>query len=178
MDTESVPMKECSGIEVDAKTYKILDVYHKYADSEELQPYARKHVHGLNKEFLQSNGFPTEAELIADFKAWLDSKPYRVLYANDPTTEIKLFETLEIENLCLPPWRIRYKGSYHIVAHRFKTLYVPILNTACCYEAHRDFRCYPKATSDTQIVKNLHGHHCSLYDAYELYLFFLVSCLE
>ena len=179
MDTEGLPLKECSAIEVDGNTYKILDVYHKFANTEEMNPYAHKYVHGLNNDFLSSNGFETEVLLIADFKAWLDSKSYRLLLANDPATESILFKPLYIEDVRLPSWKDRIHRPYHAVANRFKELNIPILNTSCSSAAHSDFRIYPCAPrTESQVARFTHGHHCSLYDCYELFLYYILECNE
>ena len=156
-----------------------MDVYHKFANSGPNFDFAHNYVHGLNDGFLKENGFPSQMHLIADFKQWLATKPYRVIYANDPTAEKNVFSPLYIENIGLPGWKTRVNQAYHIVANQFKKLNVPILNTSCHSDAHTDFMYFhPNIRSEAQIAKALHGHHCSLYDVYELYLFYVMRNAE
>lgn len=177
MDTEATPLKECSAIEIDGENFKILDVYHRYANSGEdgESGYSHTHVHGLNSDFLSENGFATEQELIDDFKNWIASKNYRKICCNDPTREREIFKDLCFEDLKLPMWSQRSSQSYHVTANSFKGSSVPILNTSCSWYAHRDFRTYPKAPrTSAQLARAMHGYHCSLYDSYELYLYYIL----
>lgn len=152
-----------------------MDVYHKYASGVAKYDYQHNYVHGLNESFLRCNGFPSHKELIADFKAWLATKRYRIVFANDPTSEKETFHPLYIEDIKLPGWKTRTHQPYHKVANQFKKLNVPILNTACHMDAHSDFMFFhPSIRTESQCARALHGHHCSLYDAYELYLFYIM----
>ena len=178
VDIEGKSVQELCAIEMDSKTYKIIDVYHGFAmcyDNNDW--FSRRYVHGLNVDFLREHGFSNSQNLIADFKSWLSDKSYLIMFANDSIYECEVLKPLHFEDLRLPPWIERVKMSYHQIAVRYKELNIPILNSSCFHDAHTSFRkSYSHALrNETMIVKAQHGHHCALYDCYELYLKYIMQ---
>ena len=151
-------------------------MYHKFANCDAADSYSRRFVHGLNPSFLSKHGFANEAELIADFKDWLSWKDYRFLFSNNPTIERRAL-SLNVTDICLPIWLERVHCAYHLVARRFKELNIPILCISCYKDAHSLYEKPPYFKNETVKVKADHGHHCSLFDAYELYLFYILHVL-
>ena len=172
---EGSPSQEISAIHMNALTKQIVDVYHAHANTYEDDSWARRYIHGLNMSFLERHGFRDEIALITNFKDWLSSKNIMSIYANDPTKEAKLLN-INISDIRLPPWAKRVYQSYHQMANDFKRDFVPIMDKRCCPKAHNMYQRYPiKRLSATEIAKREHGFHCSLYDAYELYLYYVTT---
>ena len=172
---EGTSIQEMSAIQMNALTRQIVDVYHAYAMSTDDDSYARKHIHGLNPYFLFHKGFPTEDSLIKNFRSWLRGKDILALFANDPAKE-KSVLNLNINDMSLPPWTERIRQPSHEVSLAFKNNFIPVLDKRCCKAAHNDFVAYPLfKNNDTEIAKSQHGFHCSLYDAYELYLTYIMN---
>ena len=175
MDSEGEPLQELSAIQVDFDTFEILDVYHAHASCERGTDFwSRKYLHGLNPTYIKENGFSCESVMISDFHNWLSKKNYFRIYGNDVRRECNKF-SLNLTDLKLPVWIERVKQSYHSVSNRYKELNIPILHTSCSKRAHT---CYVEPDQSwfktkTQNVQADHGHHCSLYDAYELYLLYV-----
>ena len=95
------------------------------------------------------------------------------LYGNNPSKESNILNMAVID-IGLPPWADRVYQPYHQMALSFKREFIPILDKRCCLEAHAAFRRYSmKRLNETEIAKRDHGFHCSLYDAYELYLSYI-----
>ena len=174
IDFEGRPLQEVGAIEVDDQSKEIVDVYHKFADCKaKVDHYCRLFVHGLNPWFLSVNGFCNEKLLIADFKQWLSTKTYRLVYSNDASFEGKVLYPLHIEELTLPPWLQRVNEDYHQEAFRRKQYRIPVHNVTCDENAHTYYRRPYYWKNETAFVKANHGHHCALYDCYELYLYYL-----
>ena len=53
---------------------EVIDVFHDYAFTEEEDSFARKHIHGLSRKFLETKGFHHPFQLIKSFKDWLKTK--------------------------------------------------------------------------------------------------------
>ena len=173
MEGEST--QELSAIQMNAMTRQIVDVYHAHAVPDNPDSWSSRHIHGLNKTFLQRHGFPNEQTLIRDFKRWLRSKDVLSMYANNPSKEMSALNLI-INDMDLPRWSERVCQPYHQLALTFKTEFIPILDTRCCEQAHSDFVKYPmKKLNETEIAKRDFGFHCSLYDAYELYLCYITN---
>ena len=172
---EGTSIQELSAIQMNALTRQIVDVYHAHAVPDNPDTWSSHHIHGLNTSFLRSHGFPNETTLIRDFKEWLRSKDVLAVYANNPTKEM-LALNIFIKDMDLPRWADRVCQPYHQMALTFKKELVPILDTRCCAQAHSAFIKYPmKRLNETEIAKRDYGFHCSLYDAYELYLCYVTN---
>lgn len=172
---EGTPVQELSAIHMNAFTMQIVDVYHAHAKSYQSDWWSRLHVHGLNRNFLNHHGFPDEESLMQDFKEWLAPKDVMTMYANDPSKENEVLN-LNIKDIRIPPWADRIYQPYHQMALTYKNDFIPILDKRCCNEAHSMFKRYPmKRLSETEIAKRDYGFHCSLYDAYELYLCYVTK---
>ncbi len=173
LDTEGEPIQEISAIEVSMDDLRILDVYHKHARcTADEDRYSRRHIHGLNPEFLHEKGLCDETALIYDFQIWLKGKPYNVILSNDGRKERKSLASLRVQDLCLPPWLERITESYHKKAFEWKEKRIPVHGTTCNEDAHTLYRRPHDLKNDTAVAKAKHGHHCSLYDCLELYLYF------
>lgn len=172
---EGTPIQELSAIQMNASTRQIVDVYHAYAATTDDDFWARKRIHGLNPCFLLHNGFPTEAALIHDFRSWLQGKDILVMFANDPVKEQTSLE-LKVHDMELPPWAERITQASHEVSLAFKNNFIPVLDKRCCQAAHNKFVGYHLFKENaTEVAKSTHGFHCSLYDAYELYLTYVMN---
>ena len=170
LDMEGTPIQELSAIHMNALTKQIVDVYHAHANTYKDDSWSRLHIHGLNLFYLERYGFHNEEALIHNFKDWLRPKDVLNIYANDPKKESQLLN-MRVTDLGLPPWAKRVYQPYHQMAVSFKQDFIPILDKRCCLEVHSMYRRYPmKRLSATELAKRDHGFHCSLYDAYELYL--------
>ena len=173
IDMEGSPVQELSAIHMNAWTKQIVDVYHAHAFSHQSDLWARTHIHGLALSFLNNHGFRDEEALIQNFKRWLVQKDIVSLYANGPGKESEVLN-IPISDIGLPPWADRIYQPYHQMALSFKREFIPILDKRCCFEAHAAFTHYNmKRLNETEIAKSSHGFHCSLYDAYELYLSYI-----
>lgn len=168
-------MQELSAIQINALTKQIVDVYHQHANSEVQDFWPRLHIHGLSKVFLKNHALPDEEALIQDFKKWLRGKDVLAMYANNPDKE-KQCLGLPIKDMPLPKWSERTNQPYHRMAHSFKNNFIPILDKRCCSAAHASFSNYKmKRDSESELAKYQFGFHCSLYDAYELYLYYVCN---
>ena len=169
-------MQELSAIEMNYSTREIVDVFHGHAYTDDGDTFSRNHVHGLSQSFLFDKGCSTLEELIADFKQWLSGKNYLTIFGHNPQTEMQML-CLNIADIGLPPWSLRKDEAYHEVALKFKKLNIPINRVRCPKEAHAWFHgpCYMKNKTDGELAKARHGYHCSLYDAYELYLCYVMT---
>lgn len=175
IDSEGSPLQELSAIELDVNTLEIMDVYHEYAKCNETDSWARRNIHGLSLDFLDKHGHSTSDELINSFKNWLKTKHIMHIYANNPSKE-KQFLQRTVYDIGLPVWIDRIKLASHILTQHYKRLSVPILKTSCNIEAHSSYKRHVlNSTNPTECAKANHGYHCSLYDCYELYLFYLMS---
>ena len=172
---EGCDTQELSAIQMNALTHQIVDVYHGHAVSQTPDSWARRHIHGLNTLFLQQHGFSCEDELIADFKHWLRGKDVLAMFANNPMKEMTVLN-LPIKDMNMPPWAERVNQPYHVITRSFKQQFIPILNKRCCASAHSYYEKFPvKNFTQTEIAKRDFGFHCALYDAYELYLCYIVN---
>ena len=168
-------MQELSAIEMNYKTREIVDVFHAHAYTEIGDTFSRNHIHGLSKTFLFEKGFSSFEELVNAFKIWLRSKNHLSIFANGAHNECKSL-SLNIADIGLPQWSIRKDEAYHQVASKFKKLSIPINHVQCPKDAHAWFH-GPFRKNDTvgELAKARHGYHCSLYDAYELYLCYVMT---
>lgn len=170
MDCEGEPVQELSAIAMNNWTYEIVSVYHQHANcNPQEDEWSRKHVHGLNQQYLQDFGFCDENSLLSDFKKWLATFNVACIFCNNPGKERKLFPNLIINDILLPPWINRVNQHYHEVTKRFKELSIPILNVRCSKYIHNQCK-FPPFLDTPKVA---FGHHCSLYDCYELYLFYV-----
>ena len=177
MDGEGTPIQELAAIEVNCKTDSILDVFHAFAYTESDDSFARKHIHGLNLDYLKEKGFPSETELLAEFHKWLANKPDVKILANGAHKEKEALG-LPVQEFSLLPWAQRVKCSSHKYALELKDNNRSILckhrpEIKCCDLAHSSFvsAAYSK-NALTMLAKVNHGYHCALYDVIELYFMY------
>ena len=170
---EGEPTQELSAIAMNVKSRIIEDIYHGYAQSQQHEDrWSRRHVHGLCPNYLAENGFLNEDFLVSDFLDWLQRKDIVTIFANDPSREIRVLN-LPVSNIGLPCWSARTSLTSHQTVLAYKRNRLPIGNTVCPSVAHSAFQYVPSfKNSATEIAKQDYGEHCSLYDAFGLYLFY------
>jgi len=173
IDCEGDPIQEFSAIYVNND--EIIDVFHRYVHYPSFKDYdgdrfARFHVHGLNIDFLSQHGLENTDILRSEFFSWLNSCSYSRLFAHAPMKEMN-FLNLPIEDVCLRLWKDRHTLSSHRKAIFMKKNCIPICNIVC--KAHTSFRSWrcKKRMNFTDMAKRDFGHHCSLYDCVECFLF-------
>ena len=156
-------------------SYDIRDIFHAFAYATD-DFYARRNIHGLNVEYLKEHGFKCEADLLSAFKVWLSYKDVSLSFANDPKKESKFLE-LSVIDIGLPPWLEREKCAEHKIAFNFKRHETSVGQKFCTHKIHSDYHphCLPSNATDSLISRRKWGHHCSLYDAYEIYLFAMTN---
>ena len=165
-------MQELAVIQVCSRTYEIVDVFLEYGFPAQEDVFARNHVHGLSREYLKFRCVGGEEKLIACFQLWLQTKGDSIkLFASAPFKESQALNVV-ICDAGLPGWLVRKDLPSHRLAISYKNKCIPILTVRCV--AHSSF--VSSTTHKNPVIakaKHVHGHHCALYDAYELYLFFV-----
>ena len=173
LDSEGTPTQELSALEMDYGTREIVDVFHGHAFTPEADSFARSHIHGLHPTFLKKMGYQCPNELVDAFHNWLRNKRFVVLYGNNPGREVQELQ-LFISDIKLDNWSTRAYKAYHEVAYYFKRHNIPICSQSCSKEAHTMYHsAYARPFNLGDAAKERHGHHCALYDCYEMYLFFI-----
>ena len=180
LDAEGEPTQELSAIVMSVADRHIVDIYHAHAQTTCPDDWARRHVHGLNKLYLEQHGFSNEEALIADFRKWLRGRDVLCMYANNPIKERSLFKNLVIYDIQFPRWQERVSLASHQTAYHFKRLSTPITSLtgfkSCSKDTHDEFKFVPTPReSPTELAKRDFGYHCALYDCYALYLFYVCS---
>ena len=176
VDTEGAYAEEIAAIAVNSSTLQIIDVFHEFAKPQAVDDWSRKHVHGLNCNWLQNNAkFNNQTELMQAFRQWLRGRNVLAIFANDPSKERMLFgQDLAVNDLCFPMWSQREARPSHLITFLFKRAFIPVLNKRCCAEAHSSFKYVPVYRNSTsELARRRFGFHCSLYDCLECYLFFI-----
>ena len=176
VDMEGAFTEELAAIAVNSETLEIRDVFHEFAKSQRVDCWSRKHVHGLNRMWLDRHAkYDNETQLILAFREWLQGKNVLAFFANDPAKERQVFgKAFDVSDLKMPMWAQRELRSSHQMALIFKRALIPVLNKRCCFNAHSSFShvpTYRNTTSD--FAKRRWGVHCALYDCYEDYLYFV-----
>ena len=160
---------------MDYDTREIIDVFHGYAYCRESDTFARRHIHGLNTDFLSRKGYENTESLRQAFKHWTNDKNCILFYGNNPAKEINELK-LSVADIGLDQWTFRIDKPYHRVALHFKKHNIPILSKRCCTEAHSSFiNTYVRPCNKTDLAKERSGYHCSLYDCYEMYLCYVTT---
>ena len=175
---EGARVEELSAIQMHASTLQILDVFHGFAKSTCSDDWARKHIHGLNKNFLDGHAVHNnEAELLNSFTVWLRGKNVLEIFANDPNKERSVFgERYAIYDFRLPIWEHRDHCAPHEMALQYKKKWAAVLNQRCCAEAHSSFWKVPMYRRNAkEVAKERWGVHCSLYDCLEMFFFYIYS---
>ena len=169
--------EEMSAIAMNADTLQIVSVFHEFAKSHISDQWGRKHIHGLNQHWLIDNAkYDSEKQLVQAFLQWY--KGFRhvlTVFANAPAREISLIgHNIHIDDISLPSWEHRERRACHQTALYFKRANVPILNRRCSSHAHSSYKYFPVyRNSTTEMAKKRWMHHCSLYDVFETYLYFI-----
>ena len=177
VDTEGEPVQEFSAIYV-SESGDIVDVFHhhvKYPFVYDYDFFSRRYIHGLKRDFLSRKGLSCENSLIKLFHKWLDSHPFKAIYAHAPAKESKLL-SLFIDDVFLKPWKDRIHCQSHQLALSMKLNSVPLCDVTChahetVYWKAKDI-CNPTVSD---LAKMDFFHHCSLYDCVECQLAFFTS---
>ena len=178
VDCEGQPIQEFTALYVDSDSHDIVDVFHQYVRStdDRYDPdwWARRHVHGLNRDYLALHGLRDEQTLLCAFRRWLTTHPYDELLAHAPHKE-RQFLQLPVRDVSLPPWKERAHLLSHRIALSLKRGAIPINCVTC--SAHTSFVDWrprrPYTLSAKDVIKRDFAFHCSLYDCIEMYLFYL-----
>ena len=172
IDCEGEPVQEFSAIYVDTVANDIIDVFHKhvrYPFKSDLDSYSRRHIHGLNRAFLSSNGLDSESDLIRAVHQWLRDHPYEAIYAHAPAKEARLLSLPSIKDVGLRPWKERSLCRSHQLVTAMKLYKIPVCNVKC--NAHTAYVGYKAKHvnnfTDSDKVKKEFSFHCSLYDCVE-----------
>ena len=175
IDFEGDPVIEAAAIVVGTRL-NIIDVFHGFAASRQSRgSFPTRHVHGLSQEYLLANGFRWSEELLQELNEWLRRWPSARLVANDPSLESAILSR-RVDDAGLPPWRIRDKLQAHDMALAAKRMCLKIGGVSCSHEAHNYYIGWPQNKTDSDRAKKKWGHHCALYDCYELYLYMRYDC--
>lgn len=177
LDSEGTPVQEFSAIYVNPSDLLIKDVFHRFVrfpfEAYDPDMWARFNVHGLNIDYLREHGVTDEKTLVEEFKDWLSWHPHVTLYAHAPAKEEKLLG-LPIEDVKLLPWIERDTHVSHKVACNLKQVNFPVCNVRC-REAHSSFVRWSSSekycNKQSELIKRTFGHHCSLYDSVECFLY-------
>lgn len=176
IDCEGEPIQEFSALYVDSDTDEIRDVFHAHVaypfPDYDYDNWSRRHVHGLNLDFLSKHGFENQDDLLSAFRDWLSTHSYKNIYANAPQKE-KQFLSLHIDDVKLPPWKQRGSCLSHRLTLVLKRKSVPICNVSC--NAHSSYVKWkakrPFSLTPSDVAKQDFGFHCSLYDCLEIYFY-------
>ena len=176
IDSEGSPTQELSAIEMDFQTREIVDVFHGYAFINVItDSFARRHIHGLNTDFLFRKGYENTNILVDALKDWIRAKKHYMCYGNNPAKEIDELG-LYLVDIGLHQWIYRIEKPYQQVAFHFKRHNIPILSKRCCAEAHSSYqKAYVRPFSKTDAAKERYGYHCSLYDCLAMYLCYVTT---
>lgn len=169
-------VQEFSALYVNEETHVIEDVFHHYIqypiiNGDDKDAFVRRHVHGLDCEFLLQHGLRDEEELLTLFHTWLKHHPYDAIYAHAPAKEMD-FLSLSVKDVMLKPWKDRIFTDSHKIALHMKLNCVSVNGILC--RAHSAFQGWKpkksKCLSETDCAKIAFRHHCSLYDCMECFL--------
>ena len=129
--------------------------------------YARMYIHGVPED-LNIVSIPW----LAAFKRWREKFSSFILIANAPVQEEKFFGEA-VMDVRLKNWVDRAAEISHLISRFFKSRELNICGVCCCllnhglYKGHKVKHNKP---SEADLVKIAHGHHCALYDAFEVCL--------
>ena len=175
VDSEGSPIQELSALCVHEKTGEVVDIFHKhirYPFATDHDIWARCHVHGLNVNYLSAYGLCEEKTVLSMFYTWLNSLSVSCIFGHAPCKEAEFLD-ISITDVNLPPWAKRCILPSHETAVFMKNNNVPVCGVSC--NAHSSFvgwKSKRRILNNTDIAKESHGFHCSLYDCLEIYLYF------
>lgn len=177
LDSEGEETQELAAICVDLSHLRIKDVYLKWAQPPSLPDdcdtdwWARKHVHGLNRNFLKANGFANEKALVDDFQSWLQQYEILEFLGHAPAKE-EILLNRGITDVRLPNWSQRPASTWFSLSRAMKTLEIgPKSNIYCSRFHHSEYRGWCKDKTDGDRARNRFGYHCALYDCVGIVLF-------
>ena len=176
---EGAYVEELAAIRMSVETLQLLDVYHEFAKPKCSDAWARRHVHGLNKNLHEIvNAFETPEALIRDFKDWTRGMNVLTVYANNPMKEQKELDW-PIRDIGLPNWEDRDTLPSHEIALGMKKRWLPVLNRRCSAVVHKEFEFFPVYRGrKSELAKARWGCHCPLYECFEMMLEYSVTSME
>ena len=147
-------------------------MFHDYAcyDSQRDDSWARKHIHGLDAEYLDFYGFRNSQELTSKLNDWLTAFPEAVIYDMYPH---RLQESVNrpISNVNYKSWEERRFLACHKEALRMKLNGESVNGTVCLHDAHCRFESWPYNRYIRDLYINDFKWRCALYNCVELFLF-------
>lgn len=177
LDSEGEESQEMAAICFDTISLRIKDVYLNWANLPSKEGvcdkdwFSRKHVHGLNREFLANNGLTNEDELIADFQTWLKQYHVHQFYGNAPAKE-ECMLNISIVDVHMPDWTDRSQLECFRMAHLMKALDIGVKGKSCSRETvHCEYSGWSRHKTSGDRVRQLFGHHCALYDCVMILLY-------
>ena len=187
VDSEGDPVQEFSALYVNEVEHIIEDVLHCLVCypsdfSVDHDYFARYHIHGLDRTILSQRGLCDADEVRELFYRWLKSHPYDAIYGHAPAKEKDFLGLSTIHDCQLKPWKERIHCKSHAIAVNMKRFCVPICNINCS-DVHRQFKGWKSSRKGaneylltaTDVAKQDFGHHCSLYDCVEIFLFLILN---
>lgn len=179
IDCEGTPIQELAAICVDIVSKRVKDVYLQYAKpfpipneqssgGGDTDWYARRYIHGLNRNFLEDCGFDNEEQLKKHFLTWLSQYTINEVYANNPAKECHFLD-IPITDVRLPQWSQRSNTLEHSTVIDMKLNLQPIHRTVCnTWFIHNEYRGWHKHNSLGDRARKEYGVHCALFDAAEV----------
>ena len=170
VQTSGRPILEASAIAC-TKEFEVVAVYHEYAAYGEIssESWMMKHVHGLDPDYLQINGFPRSLDLKLHFISWLSTFPDAELFSNSCYTHKIVNRAVSLTNY--KGWLERQLLSCHHEAFMLKETNAYINGLRCTTAAHCQYSSWPfhENTIDDYIRK--FGYRCTLYECVEQFLY-------
>ena len=156
---------------------RILHVFHDCALPSNKVSHNQKapYCHCISYSTLYRITANTPQQLLDKARAFVVSYTPAVVLSNDKVFHSDIYKIVSswklnlcYHNVYLGDWLHRAHQAYHLEARSLKFHQSPICNRTCTL--HHLPLCQRKPTP-TNLVKRQHGAHCSLYDAYEIFLF-------
>ena len=178
-DSEGSPTQELAAICVDLVSLSIKDVYLQWAkppvhpSASDVDWFARRHLHGLSRTYLQQHAFENEEALVADFNKWRGKYTINEIFGHAPAKE-EILLNAPITDVKLSPWAERYEKLHHRAALCMKTLDMHVKNTACSrLDVHNEYMGWkePGTRSRGDLARAEYGAHCALYDCISFMLY-------
>jgi len=174
IDIEGYPERPSEVGAVVALGHEVLEIFQAQASVRRptyAERYASLHLHGLPAR-------PTSAMRRIDLmqrvmELLIFYNPTEIIANGEDIREFLPFFKEKVQNLVLPPWQFRAGHFSHIAAHLFKTGSVVRETTSVCQRQNHLHFVGPEQDPRTlgQWYKKMHGYHCALADAFELFMF-------
>lgn len=156
----------------------VLETFHAFlhvSQCNQAEKFAVKHIHGLQQRNAKRK---PKTVVLTSVNFLLRKYEPSVIFANGMDVVVALGDYQDrLQNFSLPPWQWRPGHYSHSLAKLFKLNLITAPFIPCCDTRNHDRYIGPfkMATTLSQKHKNIHGYHCALADAYELYKFYFSS---